>query len=235
MHPPLFVSLALPARDPLERSALLTYESVAMSPDLLLAFAAFAFVTSVTPGPNNMMLLASGVNFGFRRTIPHMLGVAIGFIVMVVLIGLGIGQVLEANPTIFSVLKFAGLVYMLWLAWKIANSGPIGEGGASSSGTPMSFLQAALFQWVNPKAWAMALTATAAYTVLGTYVPSLMAMAIIFGIVNFPSVGIWTLFGVGLRQMLQDPVKVRVFNIVMALLLVASMLPALLDVVPLTP
>jgi threonine/homoserine/homoserine lactone efflux protein len=99
----------------------------------------------------------------------------------------------------------------------------------------MSFLQAALFQWVNPKAWAMALTATAAYTVPGDYVESLIVLAIVFGIINFPSVGIWTLFGVGLRQMLRDPVRVRVFNITMALLLVASMLPSLLDVVPSSP
>lgn len=206
-----------------------------MSLDLLLALAGFAFVTSVTPGPNNMMLLASGVNFGFRRTIPHMLGVAIGFIVMIELVGLGIGQVLMANPAIFTTLKIAGLIYMLWLAWKIANSGPIDGSGERSTGKPLTFLQAALFQWVNPKAWAMALTATSAYTDPANFLPSLAIMGVTFGIINFPSVGVWTLFGVGLRKMLQDPVRVRVFNVVMAVLLVLSMLPAVLDVLPAKP
>ncbi len=203
-----------------------------MSADLLLALAAFAFVTSVTPGPNNMMLMASGVNFGFRRTIPHMLGVALGFVLMVVLVGLGIGQVLQAEPRIYAALKIVGLIYMLWLAWKIANSGPIGGGAAQGeSGRPFSFVQAALFQWVNPKAWAMAITATTAYTDSANYFFSLILLAVVFGIINFPSVGIWTLFGVGLRKFMQDPVKVRVFNVVMALLLVASMIPAMLEVV----
>lgn len=203
-----------------------------MPADVLLALAAFAFVTSVTPGPNNMMLMASGVNFGFRRTIPHMLGVALGFVIMVVLVGLGIGQVLQAEPRIYAALKIMGLIYMLWLAWKIANSGPIGGGAAhGEAGQPFSFLQAALFQWVNPKAWAMAITATTAYTDSANYLFSLALLAIVFGIINFPSVGIWTLFGVGLRKFMQDPVKVRVFNVVMALLLVASMVPAMLEVV----
>lgn len=203
-----------------------------MPADLLLALAAFAFVTSVTPGPNNMMLMASGVNFGFRRTIPHMLGVALGFVLMVVLVGLGIGQVLQAEPRIYAALKIVGLIYMLWLAWKIANSGPLGGGAAQGeAGRPFSFVQAALFQWVNPKAWAMAITATTAYTDSANYFFSLILLAVVFGIINFPSVGIWTLFGVGLRKFMQDPVKVRVFNVVMALLLVASMIPAMLEVV----
>ncbi len=203
-----------------------------MSLDHLLALAGFAFVTSVTPGPNNMMLLASGVNFGFRRTIPHMLGVSLGFVLMLLLVGLGVGQVLEANPTIFTALKVASLVYMLWLAWKIANSGPVSGGGEGNAGQPMTFFQAALFQCVNPKAWAMTLTGTAAYTVPDNYLWSLAVMGIVFLVVNFPTVGIWTGFGVALRQVLQDPVKLRVFNIAMAGLLVLSMLPALFDVVP---
>jgi threonine/homoserine/homoserine lactone efflux protein len=201
-----------------------------MTADILLALTGFALVTSITPGPNNMMLLASGVNHGFLRTIPHMLGVAIGFVLMLVLVGLGIGQVLEANPAVFSTLKVASVLYMLWLAWKIANSGPIGGGAEGSTGQPMTFLQAALFQWANPKAWAMALTATAAYTDPTNYLPSLLLMGLVFGVINFPSVAVWTGFGVGLRKMLQDPRKVRIFNIAMAGLLVASMLPAVIDV-----
>lgn len=202
-----------------------------MSIDLLLALAGFAFVTSVTPGPNNMMLLASGVNFGFRRTVPHMLGISLGFVLMLFIVGLGIGQVLQANATIFSALKIASFAYMLWLAWKIANSGPVEGGGEASTGKPMTFLQAALFQWVNPKAWAMTVTGTAAYTVPESYLLSLGVMGLVFLVVNFPTVGIWTGFGVGLRTLLQDPMKVRVFNIVMAVLLVASMVPAVMGVV----
>lgn len=206
-----------------------------MTTDLLLAFVGFAFVTSVTPGPNNMMLLASGVNHGFRRSIPHMLGIASGFIVMVELVGLGVGQLLQANSTVFLALKIASIVYMLWLAWKIANSGPIGTNGEGNEGQPFTFFQAALFQWVNPKAWAMALTATSAYTDPANYLWSLAVIGIVFGIINFPSVGVWTLFGMALRKLLQDPVKVRVFNIAMAVLLVLSMVPALFDVLPFTP
>ncbi|MEZ5926829.1 MAG: LysE family translocator [Hyphomicrobiaceae bacterium] len=199
-----------------------------MTADILLAFTGFAFVTSVTPGPNNMMLLASGVNHGFRRTIPHMLGVSIGFVLMVVLVGLGLGQLLEANPTVYGVLKIVSLVYMVWLAWRIATSGPIAGEPGESSGRPMTFIEAALFQWVNPKAWAMALTATAAYTTPANFLPSLLLMGLIFGIINLPSVGVWTLCGVGLRRLLQTPRFVRIFNVSMAILLIVSMLPAVL-------
>jgi threonine/homoserine/homoserine lactone efflux protein len=199
---------------------------------LLLALIAFAIVTSATPGPNTMMLLASGVNHGFRRTIPHMLGVNIGFTVMLLLVGLGIGRLLEAHPPLFNALKIIGLLYMLWLAWQIANSGPAGSKADGSRPDPMSFLGAALFQWVNPKAWAIAVSGTAAYTDPSQYLGSLAVLGIVFCVVGFPCVGVWTLFGVGLRQMLQDPRKVKIFNIAMALLLVASMVPAMVGALP---
>lgn len=200
-----------------------------MSTDLLLALTVFAFVASITPGPNNMMLLASGVNFGFRRSIPHMVGITVGFMVMMVLVGLGIGQILEANETAFLALKIGGCIYMVWLAWKIARGGPITADDGTGTAKPLTFLQAALFQWVNPKGWAMVLTATAAYTDPANFATTLGALAIVFGAVCIPSVGTWTLFGVGLRKLLQDPVKVRVFNIAMAVLLLVSMLPAMAD------
>ena len=128
-----------------------------MTHELLIALLGFAFVTSVTPGPNNMMLLASGVNFGFRRTVPHMLGISIGHSLMVFLVGLGLAGVFKAWPPALVMLKVASVAYMLWLAWKIAHAGAPGEGTARAR--PFSFLQAAAFQWVNPKAWAMALGA----------------------------------------------------------------------------
>ena len=190
-----------------------------------MALTGFACVTSITPGPNNMMLLASGLNFGFRHSIPHMLGIGIGFGTMIVIIGLGLGKVFEAVPLFYTMLRYCGGAYMLWLAWKIAASGPIGDG--DQKGKPLSFVQAAMFQWVNPKAWIMAITAIATYTVPQNYIFSVLMVGLVFVIVNIPSISSWTLFGSALRRWLNDPRLVRWFNIAMALLLVASLLPFL--------
>jgi len=202
-----------------------------MSFDLILALAGFAFVTSVTPGPNNLLLLASGLNFGYRRSIPHMLGVGIGFMVMLGLVGLGIGQVLLATPALDLALKVASMAYVLWLAWKIANAAPPEADEMAEAGRPMTFLQAAAFQWVNPKAWAVALAATAAYMLPVDNYASLLAMVVVFGLVNFPSISVWTGFGLMMRRLLRRPGWVRTFNIAMAVLLVFSMLPVLFGVV----
>jgi threonine/homoserine/homoserine lactone efflux protein len=196
-----------------------------MSPELLLPLVSFAFVMSVTPGPNNLMLMTSGANFGFRRTIPHMLGIAIGFTVMTVMLGVGLVGLFHAFPAAYTVLKIASVAYMLWLAWKIAHSAAPGEGAAA--GRPMTFLQAAAFQWVNPKAWAMALGALTAYA------PdrSLTAVAVvagIFGAVNLPTVSIWAAAGQGVRRFLTGPGRLQAFNWTMAALLVASLYPVLM-------
>jgi threonine/homoserine/homoserine lactone efflux protein len=197
-----------------------------LPPDLIAALVGFAFVTSVTPGPNNMMLLASGVNHGFRLTIPHMFGISIGFGGMIVVVGLGIGQIFIRYPQTYLALKAVSIVYLLWLAWKIATSSPLSNDGGLTTGKPMSFLGACAFQWVNPKAWTMALGAISAYTMAGAdYTKSLVVVGLIFTIVNLPTVSLWTLFGVGLRRWLTDPAKVRIFNVTMALLLVASLAP----------
>ena len=195
-----------------------------MSYNLFTALAAFAFVSSITPGPNNLMLMASGANFGFRRTIPHMLGVAVGFVAMVIIVGAGLVQIFNAWPVSYSVLKVISVTYLLYLAWKIANAAPLSEEGAS--GTPMTFVQAALFQWVNPKAWAMALTAVTVYA------PSqglwaIIVVAIIFGTINLPSVGIWVTLGQQMRRFLGSAKRLRAFNITMALLLISSLYPVL--------
>ncbi len=194
----------------------------AMTPDLLLALLGFALVTSVTPGPNNMMLLASGVNFGFRRTVPHILGITLGHSLMVFLVGLGLAGLFRAWPPALSVLKVVSVVYMLWLAWKIAHAGAPGEGRARPR--PFSFLQAAAFQWVNPKAWAMALGAVTAY-VLQPSVTVYLAVAAVFAAVNLPSVSLWAAAGQGLRRWLEAPARLRAFNWTMAALLVASLWP----------
>ena len=197
-----------------------------MTYDLLIALLGFGIVTSVTPGPNNMMLLASGVNFGLRRTVPHMLGISLGHALMVFLVGLGIAGMFRAWPPALTLLKTGSVAYMLWLAWKIANSGAPGEGKARAE--PLSFLQAAAFQWVNPKAWAMALGAVTAYVATPSAAAYLL-VAVIFMVVNFPSVMIWAAAGQGLRRWLEGPARLRAFNWTMAVLLVASLYPIIVD------
>lgn len=192
--------------------------------DLIIGLALFAFVSSITPGPNNLMLMASGANFGFRRTIPHMLGVGLGFVIMVVLVGLGLAQIFETYPQAHAILKILSVAYLLYLAWKIANAAPPKEGEAG--GTPMTFLQAAAFQWVNPKAWAMALTAVTVYAPAQT-VPAMLIVAAIFGAINMPAVSSWTLLGQAMRRVLTNPNRLRLFNWTMAVLLVASLAPLL--------
>ena len=191
--------------------------------DILVALLAFAFVTSVTPGPNNLMLMTSGMNFGLRRTLPHLFGISVGFGVMVLLIGAGLGAVFVRYPVIDVILKIAGSLYLLFLAWKIASSGPVGE--ARFSGEPLTFLQAAAFQWVNPKAWMMATTAIAGYKLVAGPFTNAIIVALTFSIMNFPCVGIWASLGVALRRLLDRPSILRMFNITMALLLVASLWP----------
>lgn len=191
--------------------------------DLILAFLSFAFVSAITPGPNNMMLLASGVNFGLARTVPHILGINIGFPLMLLVVGLGLGQIFERFPDIYTVMKYGGAFYMLWLAWKIAHSYPVGEGAATAR--PISFLQAAAFQWVNPKAWAMVFGAIAAYTVPENFLVSMLVITGLYAFVGLPSSVVWTVFGTTMRGFLRDPKTVRLFNTAMALLLVASLWP----------
>lgn len=195
-----------------------------MTYDLLHGLALFAFVSSITPGPNNLMLMASGANFGFRRTVPHMLGVALGFVFMVLLMGAGAAQVFAAFPAMHVVLKSAAVLYMLWLAWKIAHAAPVRAGDAA--GQPMTFLQAAAFQWVNPKAWAMALTAVTAYLPSQTLV-AVVFVGVVFGAINLPSVGSWTLVGQQMARVLTNPRRLMLFNWTMAVLLVASLYPVL--------
>ncbi|MGV1833781.1 LysE family translocator [Rhizobium rhizogenes] len=196
-----------------------------MALDTFLALLVFAFTTSITPGPNNMMLFASGVNFGFRRTIPHMLGIGVGFFVLLLGVGLGLGALLHTVPLLYTVLKFAGGAYLVWIAWKIAMSRSIAE--KESGAQPMSFLSAAAFQWVNPKAWVMAVTAMATYTNPELYLISVAIVGLAFAAVNVPSVSTWAGFGSALRDWLSDPVRLKWFNITMAVLLVLSLWPML--------
>jgi len=195
-----------------------------MTVDILFALILFAFASSITPGPNNIMLLAAGANFGLRRTVPHMLGISIGHGVMVALVGLGLLGLFEALPWLKRALMVASAAYLLWLAWKIANAAPPGEG--SAKGRPFSFLQAAGFQWVNPKAWYMAIYAQTNFTA-DTGPWGAVVVAVIFAAINLPSVTVWAAMGTQLRRWLDGPGRLRAFNITMALLLVASLYPML--------
>ncbi|MGF0242697.1 LysE family translocator [Rhodococcus sp. IEGM1300] len=199
-----------------------------LSFDLLLGFALFALVTSITPGPNNTMLLASGVNFGFNRTIAHMLGITCGFFVLVVAVGFGLGAVFQTYPLLYTLLRYVGAAYLLYLAWKIAHSGPVSDSDRGES-KPISFLGAAAFQWVNPKAWIMAIGAISTYTPLQGYFTNVIVIAAVFALINLPSVSVWAACGTLLRNVLKDRRWLRVFNWGMAALLVISLYPLLLD------
>lgn len=196
-----------------------------MNIEILSALAAFAFVSSITPGPNNIMLMNSGVNFGFKQTIPHLLGVAIGFTLMIVLVGLGVMQIFDRFPISYEILKVLSIVYLLYLALKIAMSGRTVE-HKSLKNKPFTFTQAALFQWVNPKAWTMALTSISIYAPAKS-VTAVLFVALIFGLINLPCICSWIALGQKIQILLKSNKQLRVFNITMALLLVMSLYPVL--------
>lgn len=197
-----------------------------MPSEVFVALLVYALVTSITPGPNNFMLLVSGVNFGFRRTVPHMLGIGAGFLALLLAIGLGLGALLTAYPPLHLALKIAGGAYLLYLAWRIAMSRSLGDGNGGKA-RPMTFVEAAAFQWVNPKAWMIALTGMAVYTHPEAPVSSMLIVAFAFAAVNLPSVSTWAAFGSAMRGFLADPARLRWFNIAMGLLLAVTLWPML--------
>ena len=196
-----------------------------MTIELLAALSMFAFVSSITPGPNNLMLMTSGTNFGFKRTIPHMLGVGLGFTLMVLLVGLGAMQVFDWFPLSYEILKVASIVYLLYLAYKIAKTSEVSQ--SEDAKKPMTFIQAALFQWVNPKAWTMAVTA------ISVYAPSneafaVLNVALVFGIINLPCICSWITLGQKIKHVLSNERRLKNFNYAMAGLLVLSVMPTLI-------
>ena len=208
-----------------------------MSLELLAGLAMFSFVSSITPGPNNLMLMASGANFGFLRTIPHLLGVGVGFVLMTLIVGAGLSQVFDRYPVSYTILKGVSVFYLLYLAWKIATAAPVRYGRfgvqpdsgnpEKRTGTPISFFQAALFQWVNPKAWAMALTALSVYNPSSS-LTGVGLVALVFGLINLPCVSTWTILGQQIRRWLTNNLRLRLFNWTMAAMLVLSLAPVLL-------
>ena len=213
-----------------------------MTAELLTSLCLFAFVTSITPGPNNAMLFASGVNHGIRRTLPHLLGVTLGFTFMQLAVGLGVGVLFEAVPGLYSSLRALGLAYMLYLAWRIGNSTPpetapqpgqadaatheaTAPGSVQKSGRPMTFLEASAFQWVNPKALMMCITAASTYAPPDKPIMGAFIVTGVFFIAGMPCVALWVLLGRLMRGLLQSRRRLLAFNWAMALLLVASMAP----------
>jgi len=203
----------------------LQYIYLIMNLDIITALIAFAFVGSITPGPNNLMLMASATNFGMKKTIPHILGINIGFIVMIFLVGFGLMQIFQMFPATFSILKIISTAYLLYLAWKIATASAVSR--TTGRANPMSFIQATCFQWINPKAWIMVLSTITTYAQSSPSFGTLCMIAFIYGVVMLPSVSMWAFLGTLLQRLLNSPLHLKIFNIAAALLLVASLYPVL--------
>ncbi|MFT2090104.1 LysE family translocator [Paraglaciecola sp. 2405UD69-4] len=197
-----------------------------MTYEIFSALLLFTLVSSATPGPNNLMLMTSGANYGFKRTLPHLLGVNLGFMFMVVLVGLGLTKLFDAYPVIYNILKVVSVAYLLYLAFKIATSDPTMASNKGES-KPMSFIQAVIFQWVNPKAWTMALMAISVYAPSNN-VEAVLFVTMVFGMVNLPCITVWTILGKNIRRFLTNSKRLRVFNCLMASMLVVSLYPMFL-------
>ena len=185
----------------------------------------FVFVAAFTPGPNNIMIMASGLNHGYRASMPHFFGICFGFPVMVLAIGFGLGLIFTQYPWVYQLMKLCGIAYLIYLAWLIANSGSAGADNKKAK--PFTFFQAAMFQWINPKAWIMASSALATYTDSSdSFYLQILIVATVFFSFTFPSAGVWMVFGRKLNAVLNKPKQLVVFNWSMAILLVLSILPA---------
>jgi threonine/homoserine/homoserine lactone efflux protein len=196
--------------------------------ETFLPLLGFVVAASVTPGPNNLMVLTSGANFGVRRTLPHIIGISIGFPVMIIAVGLGISLLFDAAPWLHRVLQYLAFVYLCWLAWRIATAGRPEVDDPESR--PLTVFEAALFQWVNPKGWAMVLGAMALFvSPNGNRAFQVAVIAILFGAVCFPNCVGWAMFGRAISGFLADDRRRRWFNMAMAVLLVLSAIPALFE------
>jgi threonine/homoserine/homoserine lactone efflux protein len=192
---------------------------------MLISIVSFTLATVLTPGPNNIMMLSSGLTFGYKKTIPHMIGVAIGFPLMVIAVGLGIGVMFESFPIVYKVLKYIGISYLLWMAYKIATSNDSYENKTQNT-KPFTFIQAALFQWLNPKAWIMAISSTTSFIVSNHNTTlQVLIIAFIYFLSGIISTNTWTLGGVFLNKFIKNKNSVKIFNITMALFIVLSVIP----------
>ena len=206
---------------PLKTSRILMYI------EQLLPLISFAFVMSISPGPGNLLLLTSGANFGLTRTIPLILGISFGFLFMVLIVGVGLGELITLIPGLSNLLKVACIIYVLWLAYQIAKSAGINSSNNSLS-KPMSFIQATLLQWLNPKAWTVSLIITVTYTVPEHFMISLVSTIFVFALINIPSISLWAISGSALKRFLLINNRIKYFNLTMSLILVASMVPMII-------
>ena len=187
----------------------------------------FAIAASVTPGPNVLMVAAAAAGHGVRAVLPHMWGVTVGFGAMLLLVGLGLAGPLAASAWLHAVLRWVGAAWLLWLAWKIGTA-PVAAQGRVAGRPPLGFRGAALFQWVNPKAWMICAAVMPAFTRPGEPIlPQALAIALVFVAISMPCLMVWAGIGAGAGRLLGSPRRLRVFNIAMALLLVASLVPML--------
>ena len=204
-----------------------------MTPEQWWGAALFMLVSSITPGPNNTMLMASGVHFGYRRTLAHLMGVQLGFGFMLIAVGLGLHTVLSQFPAFYDVVRFAGAAYMVWMAWSLASARPQFQEQAAIEQSvqnelkPLGFWGAVLFQWVNPKAWVMAVTIMSAYVPPGAGLLQIAPLGLMFAVLGFPCSSVWVGFGSALRSYLQEAFRMQVFNCTMAAALLLSLYPML--------
>jgi len=199
-----------------------------MSQQLVIAYILFASAAAFTPGPNNVMLMTSGLNYGFQRSLAHLAGVTIGYSVMLGLVGLGLGAVFTAYPILQTILKYAGAAYLTWLAYVIATSKPT-DAQSAAAGMPMTFTGAALFQLVNVKGWVIAVGSVSAYAAIASYPWNMIVLATIVCVITLGSSLTWLLFGTALQSLVKSPRAIRIFNIAMAVLLLASLYPVLVE------
>lgn len=198
-----------------------------MTHEALLAFALFALATSITPGPNNIMLMTSGVNFGFRASLPHMLGVAFGFAILLMSTGFGLGELFSRFPGIYAVMKWLGVVYFIYYAWKLASAPikPMQAAQAGSTHRAWRFRDAVAFQWINPKGWLMAIGAFSSYVPAMSKAGVIVGAVLVFSLIALPCFILWVSFGAHLRRYLEQGQRRRYFNVGMAALLLASLIP----------
>ena len=197
-----------------------------MTLDLYAALLVFSAIMAFTPGPNNTILMASGIAHGFKRTLPAVIGVALGFPFLALCVGLGLGKLLEAVPGFHAFLKYGGALYLIWLAWKIASDKP-SEADSGDAAKPLNFLQAMGFQWINPKAWIFAISAVADYTLPNQF---WLGLAVVVGtliLTGITSASTWAAFGAAIKALLSDPRWFRPINIALAVLLLGSLVPML--------
>jgi len=197
--------------------------------EYILSAALFAVSSSITPGPNNIMVMASGLNFGIRKSLPLLTGICVGFSVMLLLVGLGFGHLFSMFPSLILFVKITGTAYLLYLAWLIATSSDIDN--SKQQNEPFGFIKGALFQWVNGKAWVVAIGAISAFTSVGEhYSLQVLNISTTFFVISFPCVGVWLIFGSLLRDYFENVTYLRWFNISMSLLLVLSIIPVISEI-----